>query len=72
MSESEKRSIAVWLGIAWFLKCMSQDVGGSLGETYIHHTETKEDIVGSCIEGDHHVSAAKCQIETGPLYLVLQ
>ena len=34
--------------------------------------ETEEDIGGLCIEGDHHVSAAMCQIGTGPLYPVLQ
>ena len=68
----EKRSIDGWSRIALFLKCLSQDAGEFLGETRIHHTETKEGIGGSYIEGDRHVSAAECQIETEPLYLVLQ
>ena len=72
MSVSGQRRIGVGLGITSFLKCLSQDVTGCRGENHTHHMETEEDIGGSCIEGDHHVSAAMCQIGIGQLYPVLQ
>ena len=68
MSVSKQRSTGVWSGIALFSMCLSQDVMGSRGEIHTHHMEREEDIGDSCIEGDRHVSAAKCQIEIGHGY----